>query len=180
MNVRNRRKSHKAKLQRSTSTKYSSRKQDKWGILKSGLTTVAIWGLVIANLFLIASLVSRFWESPKQESAMIIQQEPQINIDVEVLNGCGVDGVASKITEYLRAKGFDVVYFGNYTRFDIEETIVIDRRSLDKENAKKVAEALGITNEKNIIQIKNDQKQLDVSVIIGKDYPRLKAYRKKE
>jgi hypothetical protein len=93
-------------------------------------------------------------------------------IQVDVLNGCGVSGVAIKFTDYLRARGFDVLEMGNYKSFDVEETIVLDRLG-NIENAKKVAYAIGI-NEKNIIkQISNDS-YLDCTIVIGKDYKSLK------
>jgi hypothetical protein len=93
-------------------------------------------------------------------------------IQVEVLNGCGVPGVADKFTDYLRKRNFDVVHLGNYISFDIDHTMVIDRAG-KKANAVKVAEALGI-GEENILQQLNKDYFLDVSLIIGKDFQKLK------
>lgn len=95
-------------------------------------------------------------------------------VQVEVLNGCGVSGIADKITGYLRNNNFDVVQVGNYTSFDMDKSLVIDRTG-NRANAKKVAAALGI-NEKNIVQQINNDYLLDCSVVIGKDYFRLKPY----
>jgi hypothetical protein len=93
-------------------------------------------------------------------------------IQVDVLNGCGVSGIAVKFTEFLRARGFDVLEMGNYKSFEVELSMVIDRVG-NRKNAKKVASALGI-DEKNIIeQISNDS-YLDCSIVIGKDYKSLK------
>ncbi|MCB0745298.1 MAG: LytR C-terminal domain-containing protein, partial [Ignavibacteriae bacterium] len=61
---------------------------------------------------------------------------------------------------------------GNYISFDVDETFVIDRIG-NKANAFKVAEALGIENVK-VIQQLNDNYFLDVSLVIGKDYYKLK------
>ena len=96
-------------------------------------------------------------------------------IQVEVLNGCGVSGTADKFTEFLRSRKFDVVGIGNYTSFDIEKTMVIDRTG-NMESAYKVAAALGI-DKKNVIQQVNDNYFLDVSLVIGKDYNKLKPYK---
>lgn len=92
-------------------------------------------------------------------------------IQVEVLNGCGVTGVADRFTDYLRANDFDVVNIGNYISFDIDETMVIDRIG-NLANAKKIAESLNV-NSKNVLTQINNSYLLDVSVIIGKDYFKL-------
>jgi hypothetical protein len=93
-------------------------------------------------------------------------------IQVDVLNGCGVSGIAIKFTEYLRARGFDVLEMGNYKSFEVEVSIVIDRVG-NQMNAKKVAYALGIS-EKNIVQQISNDSYLDCSIVIGKDYKTLK------
>lgn len=95
-------------------------------------------------------------------------------IQLEVLNGCGITGIAEKFTNYLREENFDVVQVGNYRSFDIDNTLVVDRTG-DKSNAFKVAETLGIDS-KNVIQQINNDYFLDVSLIIGKDFNRLKPF----
>lgn len=92
-------------------------------------------------------------------------------IQVEVLNGCGVSGVADRFTEYLRANGCDVVSSSNYYQFDVQKTIVIDRIG-NRANARHVADLLGV---KNVVTQKNEEYFLDVSIIIGNDYKKLKA-----
>ena len=92
-------------------------------------------------------------------------------IQVEVLNGCGVDGVAAKFTDYLRRNNFDVVQVGNYTSSNIDETMVIDRIG-NRANTEKLAEVLGI-DKRNIIQQLNKDYFLDATLVIGKDYNRL-------
>ena len=99
-------------------------------------------------------------------------QQPSEIIQVQVLNGCGVSGIGDRFTDYLRANKFDVVNIGNYIRFDMDETIVIDRTG-NKANAYKVAEALGVKRE-NVIQQLNNDYFLDVSIVIGRDYYTLK------
>ncbi|MFB3056133.1 MAG: LytR C-terminal domain-containing protein [Ignavibacteriaceae bacterium] len=93
------------------------------------------------------------------------------NMQIEVVNGCGVDGVADRFTDYLRKKNFDVVNTGNYRSFNIDNSIVIDRTG-DIINAEYLAEVIGIDN-KQVIQQKNKNYFLDVSLIIGKDYKQL-------
>lgn len=102
-------------------------------------------------------------EGKKKPAADIVQ--------LEVLNGCGVLGVADKFTEYLRKKNFDVVQVGNYISFDIDKTLIIDRTG-NVANAEKVAGFLGIDESRIIQQINNDY-FLDVTLVIGKDYGQL-------
>ncbi|MBE0645963.1 MAG: LytR C-terminal domain-containing protein [Bacteroidetes bacterium] len=93
-------------------------------------------------------------------------------IQLDVLNGCGASGVAQRFTDYLRKRNFDVVQSTNYKTFDVEESLVIDRTG-DLEAARKVAYALGI-EDKNIVQQINPDYYLNVSVVIGRDYEKLK------
>ena len=92
-------------------------------------------------------------------------------VQVEVLNGCGLAGAADKVTNFLRNKKFDVVQMGNYRTFDIDESIVIDRKGNIK-IAEDIADSLGI-NRHNVIQQVNKNYLLDVSVVVGKDYKQL-------
>jgi hypothetical protein len=93
-------------------------------------------------------------------------------IQIEVLNGSGVSGLASSFTKKLRNSGFDVVESGNFETYDIQETLVIDRSGFI-ENAKRVANALGV-KEKNIIQQLAPSYYLDATIVIGSDYKQLK------
>ena len=92
---------------------------------------------------------------------------------VQILNGCGVKGVAERLTNIIRQKGFDVAEFGNYTPlgeegyyYDVPETIVIDR-SGEYDAAKKIARILETDN---IIKQISKELMVDVTIIIGKDY----------
>ena len=108
-----------------------------------------------------------------QEAENIIQnvETPSTVIQVEVLNGCGISGLADRFTDYLRNKNFDVVNTGNYISYDVDNSIVIDRIG-NRANAMKLAEVLGIKKE-NVIQQINEGYLLDVTLIIGKDYHKL-------
>lgn len=93
------------------------------------------------------------------------------NMQIEVLNGCGVDGIADMFTDSLRKKNIDVVNTGNYRSYNIDNSIVIDRTG-NIYNAEYVAEVIGIDN-KQVIQQKNKNYFLDITLIIGKDYKQL-------
>ena len=114
------------------------------------------------------SIYIKFSNSKTVESGITNEQIASDIIQVEVLNGCGVGGVADRFTDFLRNNKFDVVNIANYIRFDMDETLVIDRRG-NKANAYSVANSLGVKKE-NVIQQLNDDYFLDVSIVIGRDY----------
>jgi len=93
-------------------------------------------------------------------------------IQLEVLNGCGVPGLANYFTSTLRQNGFDVVETGNFKNFDMQHTVVI-ARNFDAENAHRVADALGISPENIFIEASKDY-YLDATVVIGSDSLSLK------
>lgn len=110
-----------------------------------------------------------------------VQVEPDVKnqtrseiIQVEILNGSGFTAITDKAADFLRQKKFDVVSKGNYESFDVTETLVIDRTG-NKANAEAVAKALGVKTK--IIQQINSNYLLDVSVVIGKDYFNLEAFK---
>lgn len=92
-------------------------------------------------------------------------------IQIEVLNGCGVAGIANAYTGLLRSNGFDVVETGNFDNFELKETIVISRSGV-LDNARRVASALGV-KEINVIREESPDYFLDVTVVIGHDYEQL-------
>lgn len=92
-------------------------------------------------------------------------------IQLEVLNGCGITGIATRFTDKLREYGFDVVETGNYDHFDVSNTFVISR-SGQMENAYRVADALGISRQQ-VLREQAPEFYLDVTLIIGSDYESL-------
>jgi len=119
-------------------------------------------------LYSIFMKLSDKWKSePEHRSEQISQI-----IQVEVLNGCGVSGLAERFTDFLRNRKIDVVSMGNYKSFEIDKSFVIDRIG-NLSNAYKVAELLNIKKE-NVIQQINEEYFLDVSIVIGRDFNELK------
>lgn len=136
-----------------------------------------IFFLVVLVVYLSYSAYLKIVQKSTNEINKDKQEIAAEIIQLNVLNGCGVSGVADRFTDYLRAHEFDVVELGNYTingkvNYNVDETFVIDRIG-NKANAAKVAKMLGIENAKVIQQI-NDDYFLDVSLVIGKDYYKLK------
>jgi len=92
-------------------------------------------------------------------------------IQIEVLNGCGIAGIANTYTGVLRKNGFDVVETGNFDHFNLEQTIVISRSGIE-DNARQVASALGVAPE-NVLREESPDFYLDVTVVIGHDFEQL-------
>ncbi len=92
-------------------------------------------------------------------------------IQIEVLNGCGINGIARSYTEVLRKSGFDVVEIGNFDHDTLEKTFIISRNGI-MDNARQIARALGVS-ETNIVREESPDFYLDVTVIIGHDYEQL-------
>ena len=132
---------------------------------------VIIGALGLLVLVLAYSFASRMIFRPPVDPVRSGSGTPG-TIQLDVLNGCGAPGAGTSATAYLRARGFDVVEYRNYRSFDVRESLVIDRAG-NRENAEKVAYALGI-RKGNIIQQINEDYYVDVSVLIGRDYPTLK------
>lgn len=133
---------------------------------------IAIFILVTLVVFMLYSIFVKLTIPPKENNLLTDNQNVSEIIQVEVLNGCGIGGIADRFMDFLRNNKFDVVGMGNYIRFDLDETIVIDRTG-NKANALAVANALGIKKE-NVIQQLNNDYFLDVSIVIGRDYYTLK------
>ncbi len=114
---------------------------------------------------------------PAEAKPEVVQsQEPQLavgSIQVEVLNGCGVAGLASRVTDSLRTRGFDVVKTGNFQSKNVSETLVI-LRSTKKGAAQIVADYLGT---KNVVAQTALDLMLDVTVVLGHDHRNLNIFK---
>lgn len=123
--------------------------------------------LVLAISLFTRIIYPRIFNERSESQAELISEI----IQIEVLNGCGVPGIANAYTGLLRTNGFDVVETGNFESFDLQETIVISRSGV-MDNAYRVANALGVSKE-NVIRESSPDFFLDVSVVIGHDYEKL-------
>ena len=131
--------------------------------------TILLLSVVI--IFLSYSIVTKadyFINNNDDKENVLVNKKP---IQLEVLNGCGVNGVAEKFSDYLRAGNFDVVNIGNYRSFDVKHSLLIDRTG-NMKKALDIASALAI-DKNNIIQQINKEYFLDVTLVIGKDYKKL-------
>ncbi len=108
---------------------------------------------------------------PRMLAKEVYQKNPMRNIKIEVLNGCGIKGIAAKTSEYLRSSHrIDVIRSENADRYDYPNTLIIGRN----ENLEKillVSKSFGISiDNKNIVRHEpNESLGVDVTVILGKD-----------
>ena len=156
--------------EKNPSNKQSAKPTGKTANIFLNVIIVLLAGLIIFMSYSLFTKIKALSSGDETTEA-----KPSKVIQLEVLNGCGIGGVAEKITNYLRQNNFDVVQIGNYKSFDIDNTLVVDRTG-KKINALKVAEALGI-DAKNVIQQINNNYFLDVSLIIGRDFNHLKPFK---
>ncbi len=139
--------------------------------LNVGLVIVAMFAVVlIFNLFMRVS-------SPRPDPTRVYNPNGLLGdvVQIEVRNGCGEPGLAREMTDFLRSYGFDVIEHGDYTSFDVDSTLIIDRvGNLDAAN--QVALALGVSRDRVISDLQSDL-YLDVSVIIGQDFRSIHPFR---
>ena len=139
---------------------------------KNNLLNSAIGFLGVLLLILLAALATRF-VFPRIASERVSEDPTLISsvIQMQVLNGAGVPGLATRYTGSLRQYGFDVVETGNFDHFDVENTLVISR-SGQMENARRVARAIGVS-ERYILREESPDYYLDITLVIGADYETL-------
>jgi hypothetical protein len=123
-----------------------------------------IWALVKAVMLGLAMIVVYMaWTALSQTgSRRSVCEAP---IVVEVLNGCGVGGVAREVGESLIDQGCDVMFVGNADDFAHRETLIVDR-SGDRSKAHMVASVL--PGSAVIYQV-SSAFFVDVTVVVGSD-----------
>ena len=133
-----------------------------------GVTAATLAVVVIILVF--SFLQNRFLPTVESPSLQIEYAYPSADdvYQVEVRNGVGVSGLAEQMRTYLRTKNYDVVWVGNHTSFDLDETIVVDRRG-NLDITRNIVASLGLPEDR-IRQDIRDEYHLDASIIIGKDY----------
>ena len=101
---------------------------------------------------------------------------PVLDIQIEILNGCGTPGIAAKFSQFLREKRVDVVRSENADHFEYEKTILIQRTE-NVDGMQRVAEALkfDIKNPDQVITSIDPNLDVDLTLIIGKDYNSISA-----
>lgn len=87
-------------------------------------------------------------------------------VRVEVLNGAGEPGIAERVAERLRNRGFDVVFYGNAANFDYESTRVVARSDRTAE-IRRLADAMSVDS---VRREPRPELYLDATLILGADW----------
>ncbi|MBC8278255.1 MAG: LytR C-terminal domain-containing protein [FCB group bacterium] len=88
---------------------------------------------------------------------------------VEILNGCGVKGLAGKTANFLRRKGYDVRDFRNADNQNVEHTAILVR-SGDRSHGEELASTIALPLEMILMEEDPGLVDVDVSLILGEDY----------
>ncbi len=100
-----------------------------------------------------------------------------VNLRMQVLNGCGVTGIAAKFSKFLRDTGkpdfvIDVIDDRNFGSFKQEKTMLIARKTADP-NAARLAAKLGVPAELvTFKELEDNFLDIDYSLVVGLDYDR--------
>ena len=97
------------------------------------------------------------------------------HIKIEILNGCGISGIAAEYKNIIREKTFDVQLTGNAPNFNFETTQII-ARSDNTPAAYLLAKELGMSESIVLIQ-KDETRRVDITLILGKDYQNIPAFK---
>jgi hypothetical protein len=84
-----------------------------------------------------------------------------------VLNGCGIDGAAKRVADFLRANAFDVKDIGSAPNWNYPATMIISRTK-DMAAANELEKIL--KTGKVMVMRSKDGDLYDVTVIVGPDY----------
>ncbi|MBS7391554.1 MULTISPECIES: LytR C-terminal domain-containing protein [Hallerella] len=104
-----------------------------------------------------------------QDEPVVVQEIRETPGDIQVLNSSGIPGAASKMRDYLRTQGFDVVEMSNDNLWNYEETIIA-LRNPHWAGAEALAKTL---HTENVIPLENKHKLVDATVYVGKDFEKL-------
>lgn len=144
--------------------------------MKNYIIKYSIILLAFITILMSLSFYVRITSKPVDAKIPKEQEDKGFNdaIQINVLNACGVPGLASDTRQYLREIGFDVVEIGNYHE-NLDESIIIDRIG-DKTSAYKLAYVLGM-NEQSIITDIDSTLYLRSTIVIGKNYKSMRHFK---
>jgi len=88
---------------------------------------------------------------------------------IQILNGCGLTGVAEDMRSFLSKHGFDIVEFGNAPHWSYPRTLVLARTTNTR-----VAQDLGkILGTDQVMTLLDSTQMVEATIIIGKDFYQL-------
>lgn len=123
--------------------------------------------LIFAFTITVAIVIGSI-KTPEKKAAEPLSDVPSIG-SVQVLNGCGVDGLAWAVAQKLRENGFDVKNdgIGNAPTFNYDKTMVVSRTK-DMRIARQIGDVLEVSSNQ-VILLRNNDERFDVTVFVGSD-----------
>ena len=117
-------------------------------------------------------------EEKTQLAIDLYEANPVSDITIAILNGCGENGIAATVSDFLRMEKIDVMRSENADNFDYKNTILI-QQSDDLYNLKTVAKILGfdINDSDRVLFLPESNSDVDLTLIIGSDYRNVKPIR---
>lgn len=113
-------------------------------------------------------------KEPVEETALL-DETPVVEwskIRIDVLNGCGVRGIAAQVQTWLKRNGYRIRLTENADRHDYKKSLIQDR-SGNMAAARELALVLNI-DQSQIIELDGSPSPfVDLTVVIGEDYKRL-------
>lgn len=119
---------------------------------------------ILLALLLTAGVLSAGWALWAEH-----RPPPLASLRVEVLNGCGEDGLAGEVATALRQLEQDVVRVDDAERHDYPTTVLIDRRARPV-LTRRLAHRLG---DLPVLLERVEGATVDVTLILGADAPSL-------
>ncbi|MHB2154745.1 LytR C-terminal domain-containing protein [Calditrichota bacterium GD2] len=212
--MRHRRRISTQTINRSKTIRVKGRKRPQksnraWAFLKNAIFFAVVIGILYLGYIYLLPVVKEKLPALDELSSGVstpmekVTERPELPVDkddaqesppaepflpalqVEILNGCGEQGVAKMLSDKLMALNYDVVNTGNYLKkgkpfFEVKKTRIIDQVNSEKtrEKAQKLAEQIGISNEQ-IESFNNPNPIADITIIIGQDFKTLKIFKGK-
>ncbi len=115
--------------------------------------------LSVVIVIILLSVLSKLYTNYKYSKVN------RLDIQVQILNACGVDGLATIIGKIMRDKGYDVVDIGNCSH--TPKTVVWDRYDENGKYAKIVARDIGC---KYVSAHIDSSLFIKVTIVVGDDY----------
>jgi hypothetical protein len=160
----------------------ADRRKSKAAKPKTGSRIIDFLLIVIslAVLVFIASFALKYTQGESAPAAPQGQTSPNqtpvsVSLRMQVLNGCGVPGVAGRFAKYLLDAGkpefaIDVIDEKNFGSFKQEKTTLIARRA-GSPVAERLAMKLGLSPEQvTYKELEDNFLDIDYSLVVGSDY----------
>ncbi len=153
-------------------TKKTLQNLQKW-LLNFAIACLAI--IIVSFMLSSTKRISSNDEKIDLSNQTVVNKMPIYqDITIEVLNGCGIPGMAGRYTNFLREKGFDVIYYGNADEMNHLETFVIAGDT----TAKKLTPLLTTMNinRSRIKYLEGMDSFTTFKIILGKDCDDITVY----